>query len=304
MQRFWSIVLVISGIAAIGFAAFGAFAAPNTAGTAALCFGLPGFLMILMGRRAHQRADFAEYARYMAERKPAPPAQFEGVKRVAPPLPPPEPNRTAPPPRSRSTSPLAIVGQALRLVLALGLVAIVIAVFGGVLGTSSQSSDTRSGRGEVQSVVTRQIRATATIMPRSNSRTETPVSASQAYRTTGNANVRSCAGTTCNVITTLPVNTLVEVTGDTVSGGATWYRVRLSDGRTGYMHSSTVRAGSHEFVAASSGSNPTQVPGGSQPHGRPRNCDEARAMGLPADVIARDYPDLDRDKDGYACYDD
>lgn len=59
MQRFWSIVLVISGIAAIGFAAFGAFAAPNTAGTAALCFGLPGFLMILMGRRAHQRADFA-----------------------------------------------------------------------------------------------------------------------------------------------------------------------------------------------------------------------------------------------------
>lgn len=35
-----------------------------------------------------------------------------------------------------------------------------------------------------------------------------------------------------------------------------------------------------------------------------RNCEDARALGLSASVIASRYPHLDRDNDGVACYDD
>jgi len=50
-------------------------------------------------------------------------------------------------------------------------------------------------------------------------------------------NVRSGPGTTFSIITTLPLNTRVEV----LERGKDWHRIRLQDGRTGFISAPLLR---------------------------------------------------------------
>lgn len=127
-----------------------------------------------------------------------------------------------------------------------------------------------------------------------------------------NANARACASTTCDIVVTLPRSAAVQVRtwehGETISGSDIWYQV-AHEGEWVYVHSSLLG------FSAPTAPRPTQVQQGvpqqqqqiaptQAPVNRvPRNCDEAVAMGLSPEQAAQ-YPNLDRDKDGVACYGD
>jgi uncharacterized membrane protein YgcG len=80
----------------------------------------------------------------------------------------------------------------------------------------------------------------------SNTPRPTEVETDTYYITGSTANVRECANstTTCSVITALSYGDDIEVIeraeGVSVAGSTRWYRVLLSDGREGYVHSSLV----------------------------------------------------------------
>lgn len=142
----------------------------------------------------------------------------------------------------------------------------------------------------------------ATFTPRP---TSTPQIDGETYTAYGMARVRSCTSTTCEIVETLGAGDFVTVTGQdsgaTVSGSTLWYAVVLADGRRGYVHSSLLGEGvitiSQPPVSTSSGAG---APAGFV---CPRNCDAARAMGL-TEAQAGTCSNLDRDKDGKACYGD
>lgn len=119
------------------------------------------------------------------------------------------------------------------------------------------------------------------------------------YVNVKSAKVRSCPKTSCSVLVKLDkgtaIDALEEVKGDPVSKSTVWYRIDV-DGKEGYIHRSLVSA------VAPKVSNATAVP--SRSTGKvPKNCTEAKAMGLTAEQAAQ-YPGLDRDHDGVACYGD
>lgn len=120
------------------------------------------------------------------------------------------------------------------------------------------------------------------------------------YTVTGNANMRSCAGTTCAVAGTLAAGELIQIIGTTegssVGGSTRWLIVLRRDGTQAYIHSSLAREGVHSIA-------PVATQGGSTTQQVPRNCDEAVAMGLTAQEAAQ-WSHLDRDNDGVACYGD
>lgn len=122
------------------------------------------------------------------------------------------------------------------------------------------------------------------------------------------AKVRSCPSTSCEVLAKLKKGTQIEaletVTGDTVSKLATWYRISIN-GADGYIHTSLVGSVNPNppVVANTSSQAAPSVPARNNSGRVPKNCDEARAMGLTAQEAAQ-YPKLDRDKDGVACYGD
>jgi hypothetical protein len=75
------------------------------------------------------------------------------------------------------------------------------------------------------------------------------------YVTSSTANVRGCADSNCERLTTLSygddIEVIERVDGDSVAGSTRWYRVLLSDGREGFIHSSLVST--TRPVAGSSG---------------------------------------------------
>lgn len=136
-----------------------------------------------------------------------------------------------------------------------------------------------------------------------------------------NVNVRASASATAQILGVLPPGSSVSVysttTGDVVSGSREWYEVDYN-GQTGYIHSSLLAATRPVAQPTQPPAPPVQQPPAqptpqpviqpTQPPAppavrRPANCAEAVAMGLSA-VEAAQWPHLDRDKDGVACYGD
>lgn len=134
------------------------------------------------------------------------------------------------------------------------------------------------------------------------------------------ANIRAEPSTTARIIGTAAggstVQTFGTVTGQSVSGSALWYEIN-HDGETGYIHSSlitTTRPVSRPSTTTTQQQSvepatvqqpaiqPTQPPLPANTV-RPDNCAHAVAMGLTAQQAAQ-WPHLDRDKDGVACYGD
>lgn len=133
-------------------------------------------------------------------------------------------------------------------------------------------------------------------------------------------NVRSCAGTNCEVLDVLSLNDEIDILGETtgqaVSGSTTWYQFNLN-GQTAYVHASVTSASRiviqqaapppppSNNTSSTTNTQPTQPPPPPQNTNnvRPGNCSTAVAMGLSA-VEAAKWSHLDRDKDGVACYGD
>lgn len=144
----------------------------------------------------------------------------------------------------------------------------------------------------------------ATAVPATAQPSERPPSAdvrdtnAQTYYAEGSINVRSCASTSCAVVTRLSAGEAITVTGETdgdrvESGNATWYRVVI-DGETGYVYSGVVSINAPVSSSNVSGNS------GAQTYTCPSNCDGAVSMGLTAQQAAA--CGLDRDGDGEACY--
>lgn len=137
----------------------------------------------------------------------------------------------------------------------------------------------------------------------------------------GGANSRECPQTTCKVVAKLPKGTTVAA--DATAVGQTvnrknnlWYHVTLSDGREAFVYSGVVSVTVAPVVVApasvvppTAAEQPAPVveqpaaPAAPANTARPRNCDEAVAWGLTPEQAAQ-WPHLDRDKDGVACYGD
>lgn len=126
------------------------------------------------------------------------------------------------------------------------------------------------------------------------------------YYVTRDSNVRSCPNTTCEKLGMISTGTNITVTGSTIgeevsAGNGVWYEVQYG-ARLGYVYSPalTTKAPSAPIRIV-----PTQAPVASGYTGPiPKNCTEARNMGIDQYTAARINPNLDRDKDGKACYDD
>jgi hypothetical protein len=131
------------------------------------------------------------------------------------------------------------------------------------------------------------------------------------WYTTGNANVRSCPSTTCAITRTFGAGDSVTLDasadGQAVNSGNTqWYRLQGG----GYIYSGVVSSAAPVVQQAAPQTQPEQPAVAGQPtqppaavQRRPANCTEARAMGLTAEQAGQ-WPHLDRDGDGVACYED
>jgi hypothetical protein len=126
--------------------------------------------------------------------------------------------------------------------------------------------------------------------------------------------VWTCAGYDCERVVVLPVGTRVsfieslEGEASPTDGNTLWYHVRLSDDREGFINSrllSEIRPTPAPTPIPPPVSRPSTNSDSSTNNTaqRPENCDEAVAMGLTAQQAAQ-WPHLDRDKDGVACYGD
>lgn len=117
------------------------------------------------------------------------------------------------------------------------------------------------------------------------------------------ANARSCPSTTCEVLFRLDSGETFGadaiVVSEAVNGNSQWYQTKMGLGRqVAYIHSSLV-------VDYDSAAQPTSAPArAAQPSTfRPDNCADAIAAGLTAEQAGQ-WPHLDRDGDGVACYGD
>lgn len=122
-----------------------------------------------------------------------------------------------------------------------------------------------------------------------------------------NVNIRACGNSECAIVTTARPGQELRVVDDT----GNWYELLLDDGSTAYI-ASFLASKSPPQVIPRPTSPPAPVqpaqatPAPQQPSGntrRPKNCTEAREMGLSA-VEAAQWSHLDRDHDGVACYGD
>jgi len=167
---------------------------------------------------------------------------------------------------------------------------------------------------------------TPTITPTSQMGTpEYPITPERdTYYTSTGANIRSCPRLSCASVGQLQAGNAVNVIGITqgeaIAGNSQWLQTDCN-GETAYMHSSVLAkntvapSGPPPAVqqpAPDSSSGASGGQSGSQYTGPavgpieftcPRNCDEARAMGLTAQQAAQ-CSHLDRDGDGVACYGD
>lgn len=140
------------------------------------------------------------------------------------------------------------------------------------------------------------------------------------YYASGGINLRDCPRTTCNIVDRLSAGESVIITGvingeSVNAGNAIWFKVDSSD--EVYVYSGlvsktppVVSSGSGSSNNANSGSSDSTAPVATAPAtsaapvaSRPGNCATAVAMGLSAEQAAQ-WPHLDRDKDGVACYGD
>lgn len=82
---------------------------------------------------------------------------------------------------------------------------------------------------------------------RTPSLTPTARTTGESYTTVAQARLRGCSSTSCEIVVTLSGGTVVTVTGqedgESVSGSRVWRAVRLTDGRTGFIHSSLLQRG-------------------------------------------------------------
>jgi hypothetical protein len=133
---------------------------------------------------------------------------------------------------------------------------------------------------------------------------------------TGGANSRECPQTTCSVVMKLPRGTIVTADATAVGQAVSkknniWYHIILADGRQAFVYSGTVTVSAAPVVSdpaapAVTVEQPAAVveqPAATTNSVRPANCAAAVAMGLTAEQAAQ-WPHLDRDKDGVACYGD
>lgn len=130
------------------------------------------------------------------------------------------------------------------------------------------------------------------------------------YYLTRNANVRSCPNSECDRIGIINQGTRVTVLGIAegevvVEGNSRWYQVEYG-GDAYFIYSAYLT----RFVptATPQVGAPTPLPQSQIVTGYtgpiPRNCTEARQMGIDEVTAALINPNLDGDTDGKACYDD
>ncbi len=167
--------------------------------------------------------------------------------------------------------------------------------------------------------------ATATARPRATatkteSSTKTRVT-EKTYYATVRAHVRPCPELSCAPLGQVNAGDKVTVTGATtgeaVAGNSQWFQTSFG-GRTAYIHSSVVTEDRPAPPAPSSeGQETSPKTSDSGASGKldtgpvtgpttftcPRNCEQAIQMGLTAEQAGQ-CPNLDRDKDGVACYGD
>lgn len=151
------------------------------------------------------------------------------------------------------------------------------------------------------------------------------------YYSTGDANVRSCTQIAqCPVVGAVSRNDEIQVIGttdgDNFNGSDTW-RIIIFEGETAYIHDelvsrtelpdlptaapvsvqsqpvNTAVPAANTSNNSNSSSNSGNSSGSQTNTTRPANCTEAVAMGLTAEQAAQ-WPHLDRDGDGVACYGD
>lgn len=153
-----------------------------------------------------------------------------------------------------------------------------------------------------------QLISTATVAVAQNTATQASgveVMSPTSYTTTGAANLRSCAGTDCNVAGQLATGAVVMVNGRVEgqavnAGNATWYTVDYN-GQVAYIYSGVVSVGVQNAPVQQQQASPQQQASGNTQ--RPGNCATAVAMGLSAEEAGK-WPHLDRDDDKVACYGD
>jgi hypothetical protein len=133
----------------------------------------------------------------------------------------------------------------------------------------------------------------------------TPVS-NNLYDVISTANARSCPDSKCDLIGQFQSGNIISVlgivTGENYKNSPLWIQAIYHDGQTVYVHSSLVTP-HPDYVQ------PTQAaaPVAQQPQSPannamiPENCSTAVAMGLSAQQAAQ-YPGLDRNHNGVACY--
>jgi hypothetical protein len=119
------------------------------------------------------------------------------------------------------------------------------------------------------------------------------------YYAQGTVNVRACARTDCAVIMQLgngqSLTIIGMINGEAVeTGNLIWYVADLGGAARGYVYSG--------LMTLSPPPAATSAPSAGDDRGpRPGNCSTAVAMGLSAQEAAQ-WPHLDGDDDGVACY--
>lgn len=169
---------------------------------------------------------------------------------------------------------------------------------------------------------------TSTLTPHLASATTTPAthqvinivtfSSPRLWYAASTANIRECPSTNCAALRTLGAGDTVTLDasaeGQSVNAGnSEWYRVQGG----GYVYSSVVSSSRPVIQQPTSPGQPAQPAAPGEPaapgqptqppaqgnNQRPGNCATAVAMGLSPQQAAQ-WPHLDRDKDGVACYGD
>ncbi len=135
-------------------------------------------------------------------------------------------------------------------------------------------------------------------------------------------NVRAEASTSARILGSVPAGGSAQsygtVDGQVFSGSIRWHRIDYN-GQSGFVHTTlvstsrpsrpsnpapaSVNAPAQPAPPAQPIVQPTQPPPPAPAAIRPDNCDHAVAMGLSPQQAAQ-WPHLDRDKDGVACYGD
>jgi hypothetical protein len=215
--------------------------------------------------------------------------------------------RTAKPPQRSQGVMLGLMGMAL-----VGMVLWVNQTQNTGTGTGAAPATvmpqpvTEAAPGGEPLTLTLTVTATATVTSPGGMMATPVVTRETWYAGAAGANLRRCAGRTCEAVTQVSAGTALvlagQVTGEAVDGNEVWY-VTEYQGETVYVHGGAVTQGGPGPAPVDSPTVPAQsVPDSGSACPRPAatcgdlvTCEQARAC------LAAGNSSLDRDKDGVPC---